>query len=300
MKLFRHFVLMAGLLSAASLVHAQGPAVLISGPAGNVTSLDVEAAVQQFPFNERQARLSRPQEVRRLAEEIYLRRALTAQAEKAGTDQDPLTQAVLKVARERVLSDAQIYEVGKAGWPSDDALAKAAQERYTANPKLFERAKPLIRARQILLPKGSGDDQVKQNRERAEALRKELAGGADFAELARRNSTDPNTASRGGDMGYFAKDTYPELEAALDQLKEPGELTEVFESPYGLHILKLEERKPAGIPPFSEVRERLIEQLREEADQRARLRAVDGIRADMKREDSSIEALAKRFATAKD
>jgi peptidyl-prolyl cis-trans isomerase C len=297
---FRQFVVLAGLLPAALLVQAQAPAVLISGPAGNVTSLDVEAAVQQFSFNERLARLARPQEVRRIAEEVYLRRALAAQAEKAGTGNDPLTQAVLKVDRERVLSDAQIYEVGKAGWPSDEVLAKAAQERYQANPKQFERPVATIRTRQIMLPKGNSEAQEKEQLARAEALRKELAGGADFAELARRHSTDPSTASRGGDMGFFARNAYPELERVIDTLKAPGDLSEVFATPYGLHILKLEQVRAAGIPPFAEIRTQLIEQLREEADQKARVRTVDAVKADMKRTDAAIEALARRFATTKD
>lgn len=299
MKL-RHFVLLAGLLPAALLAQAPAPTVLISGPAGNVTSLDVEAAVQQFSLNERQARLARPQEVRRLAEEVYLRRALAAQAVKAGTGADPLTQALLQVSRERVLSEAQIYEVGKAGWPSDMILARAAQERYQANPKQFESTVALIRVRHILLPKGGSEEQIKILRERAEAVHKEATGGANFAELARRNSTDPDTASRGGDMGYFAEGTYPELAKALEQLKAPGDISAVVESNYGLHILKLEDRKPPGIPPFAEVRAQLIEILREEADQRARAKAVDGIRTELKREDAAIEAVAKRFATTKD
>lgn len=296
MKL-RHFVLLAGLLPAALLVHAQGPQVLISGPAGQVTSLDVEAAVQQFPLNERQARLARPQEVRRLAEEVYLRRALAAQAEKAGTANDPLTQTLLKVYRERVLSDAQIFEIGKAGWPADEVLVKAAQERYQANPKQFE-APARIAARQIMLPKGGNNAQNTEIRVRADALRKELEGGADFAALARQHSTDPSTASRGGDMGFFTKGTFPELDPTLDELKI-GEISKTIETQYGFHILKLEDRKPAGVMPFADVRAQLVEQVREEADQKARTNAVDAVRGGMKREDPAIEALAKRFATSK-
>lgn len=294
----RLIILLVGLLPAIFVSsHAQGPLVLISGPAGNVTALDVEAAVQKFPFNERQARLSRPEEVKRIAEEVYVRRALTAQAEKAKVGDDPLLKAVMQVERERVLSDAQIFDIGKAAWPTDAVLAKAAEERYKANPKQFEMPAQM-RARQIMLAKGEPGPARVAQRAAADTLRAELLTGANFAEMARRRSADSTTASGGGDWGYFPNGAIlPALERALENLK-PGEISEVVETDFGFHILKLEDRKPAGVRTFDEVRGMLIGQLRDEADRKAKAAVMESIRSGMKVQESAYDAVAKRFATA--
>lgn len=298
LSLFAGGLLLAAAAQAQSPM-AQSPVVLVSGPAGVVTALDVEASIQQYPFNERLARLARPEEVRRIAEEIYVRRALAKQSVQTGNDKVPLTQALVQVTRERVLSDTQIYELGKAGWPAEAVLLKAAEEKYQANPKRFE-APARTGARHILLAKGSGDSDRAAAREKAESIRKELVGGADFAALARRHSIDPVSASNGGDLGYFAKGgNSPEFESALEKLTTPGQLSEVVESQYGLHIIRLEGRKPAGVLPFAEVRGVLVEEIRAEADQRAKGKAIGDLRGEMKVQGDTIESLAKRFAAAK-
>ena len=77
---------------------------------------------------------------------------------------------------------------------------------------------------------------------RLQALRERIANGANFAELAKANSADLS-AAKGGDLGWLSPgDTVPEFERAMDALK-PGELSPPVRSPFGWHLIQVEERR---------------------------------------------------------
>ncbi len=80
--------------------------------------------------------------------------------------------------------------------------------------------------------------------ELANRLRAETLAGADFAELATQHSVDPGSGPQGGDLGWFSQgDMTPTFEAAAFELQQPGQISEPVLSPYGYHIIKLEERE---------------------------------------------------------
>lgn len=76
-------------------------------------------------------------------------------------------------------------------------------------------------------------------RKKAEAILDSIKHGANFAEMAKKYSEDPGSASKGGDLGWASKgDFYPEFEAAAFALK-PGQVSGVVETPVGFHIIKM-------------------------------------------------------------
>jgi peptidyl-prolyl cis-trans isomerase D len=95
----------------------------------------------------------------------------------------------------------------------------------------------------------------KQAKARADSLLAAIRkDGGDFAELARRFSQEPGAPTSGGDLGWFGRGRMvKEFEAAALALK-PGEISPVVKTQFGYHIIKLEDRKPAGLKPFDEVR----------------------------------------------
>ncbi len=83
----------------------------------------------------------------------------------------------------------------------------------------------------------------KQNRSKAEDVLKRVRAGEDFAKLASEFSTDPGSKEKGGDLGWFgAGQMVPEFEKAAFAL-QPGQVSDLVETQFGYHIIKLEERK---------------------------------------------------------
>lgn len=101
--------------------------------------------------------------------------------------------------------------------------------------------------RQILIsvPPDSDADTRQMARSKAEALSESLTGGANFVELAQRES-DGQQALEGGDLGWIEGHLLPTIFATVVPELQPGEISEIISSDSGLHIVKLEEVRSAG------------------------------------------------------
>lgn len=146
--------------------------------------------------------------------------------------------------------------------PKITVSEEESKKFYDQNTDKFSRPES-VRASHILLgvdAKASADDK-KKSREKIEKLRKDLAGGADFATLAKENSTCPSS-QQGGDLGFFGKgQMVPAFEQVAFTLK-PGEISDVVETQFGYHIIKLIEKKSAETVAFKDVRPRIEEFLK--------------------------------------
>jgi peptidyl-prolyl cis-trans isomerase D len=127
-----------------------------------------------------------------------------------------------------------------------------------------------VRASHILLKtEGKDDATVKA---KAEELLKQAKSGADFAELAKKNSEDEASAKNGGDLDYFGRGRMvPEFDQVAFTL-EPGQLSDLVKTQYGYHIIKVTDKKPASTRPLADVRQQLNDQL---AYERAQAQAAD-------------------------
>jgi peptidyl-prolyl cis-trans isomerase D len=127
-----------------------------------------------------------------------------------------------------------------------------------------------VRASHILLKtEGKDDAAVKA---KAEELLKQAKSGADFAELAKKNSEDEASAKNGGDLDYFGRGRMvPEFDQAVFAM-QPGTISDLVKTQYGYHIIKLVDKKNATTRPLAEVRQQLTDQL---AYQRAQAQAAD-------------------------
>src|SRR5579872_4693874 len=127
-----------------------------------------------------------------------------------------------------------------------------------------------VRASHILLKtEGKDDAAVKA---KAEEILKQARGGADFAELAKKNSEDDASAKNGGDLDYFGRGRMvPEFDTAVFAM-QPGQISDLVKTQYGYHIIKLVDKKNATTRTIAEVRQQITDQL---AYERAQAQASD-------------------------
>jgi hypothetical protein len=157
-----------------------------------------------------------------------------------------------------------------------------------------ERPGERVRARHILLlfPENAGEAERDSVWALAAELRDRARAGEDFAAMAERYSDDEGSAVRGGDLNFFGRDLMvPPFEEAAFAL-EPGEVSDVVETQYGLHVIRLEERE---FPELDEIREQLREELRADRTMRAESIFVAGIEepANVRIEEGASETVRR-------
>lgn len=166
--------------------------------------------------------------------------------------------------------------------PGQQVSAAELKAFYDQNPALFDQPEQ-VRASHILIP----IDQKATAKERSETavkangLLKQIKAGADFAQLARDNSSCPSS-QQGGDLGYFAKGQMvkPFEDKAFSM--KPGEVSGIVETQFGLHIIKLTEKRAAAKIPFDDIKEQLAEDLKHQKVNEAVEKAVDNLRKSAK------------------
>ncbi|EOD54516.1 peptidylprolyl isomerase [Aeromonas molluscorum] len=125
-----------------------------------------------------------------------------------------------------------------------------AKDYYDQHQDLFQRAERR-RVAHILIPLGKDEQAAEQ---KAAGLLTELKGGADFAALAKANSSDTFSAKQGGELDWFEKGVMdPAFEQAAFALGKEGDLSAVVKSPFGFHIIKLLGVQAAQTKPFDDV-----------------------------------------------
>ena len=150
---------------------------------------------------------------------------------------------------------------------------------YEKNPDKFQQPEA-VRASHVLItvPEGAAPAARAAARTKAENVLKQARAGADFAKLAQTYSDDASKG-RGGDLGFFPKgQMVPAFEAAAFALA-PNQISDIVESPFGYHVIKVIEKRPAQSVPFSEAAPRIEQYLRQEQQQAKTKAFVDQLRA---------------------
>jgi peptidyl-prolyl cis-trans isomerase D len=173
-----------------------------------------------------------------------------------------------------------------------DAQVRARYSTSMDNFRMPER----VHARHILLKTtGKSDAEKKALQAKAQDLLKQLKAGADFADLAQKNSEDTGTGQRGGDLGWVVRgQTVPEFEKTVFSLK-PKEMSNVVTTEYGYHMVQVLEKEPARVKPFEEVKADLIKELKSEGVNDKMQSTADQVRAALEKSPGSAAQIAKQF-----
>ena len=166
---------------------------------------------------------------------------LTQAAEAKKIDSSDEFKQQLEFTRKKLLM-AKLLDAEAKTASTDEAMRKIYDDA-TKQMKPEEE----VHARHILV----------ETEEEAKTVHDELQKGADFAELAKSKSKDPGAAAEGGDLGFFSKDQMvPEFADAAFKL-EKGQLSDPVKSPFGWHIIRVEEKRVRPLPDFEQVKPQL-------------------------------------------
>jgi peptidyl-prolyl cis-trans isomerase D len=154
------------------------------------------------------------------------------------------------------------------------------------------------RASHILI--NAPKDAPAADREKARARAQELQQAASkspagFTDLARKNSQDPGSASKGGDLDFFSRGAMvkPFEDAAFAMKK--GEISDVVESEFGFHIIALTDIKAAKVPSFEAMRPQLEADLRKQQAQRKMAELADSFSNGVYEQSDSLEPVAQKL-----
>lgn len=173
-----------------------------------------------------------------------------------------------------------------------DAQLLAAYNRDQDRFRTPERAN----VRHILVStQGVPADQTAAKKAKAEDLLKQLRAGGDFAELAKKNSDDPGSAVKGGDLGWIVRQqTVPNFENAsfTQKVKEIGNLVQ---TEFGYHIVEVMERETARLRPFDEVKGTLALELKRDRVNEMMNKVMDDARKELQKNPSQADAIATKY-----
>ncbi len=241
--------LLSGLVAAAVLgtmalpVAAQNLAI-VNGKA--VPKERVETLKQQV---ERSGRPISPEMENQIKEEVIAREIFMQEAQKRGLEATSDYKAQMELARQTILIRELFVDFQKTN-PVTDAEIQAEYDKFAA-----ANAGKEYKASQILVEK---EDEAK-------AIIAALKKGGKFEEIAKKQSKDPGSGARGGDLDWANPSSYvPEFTEALVKL-EKGKLTQTpVKSQFGWHIIRLDDVREAQLPKIDEVKPQIAQQLQQQ------------------------------------
>jgi peptidylprolyl isomerase len=208
------------------------------------------------------------QSLANFARERVLNMAILAEAK--AKQWDTLPEVVRKIAEVRDAVITQTYLASlippDPAYPSDADVAAAyeANKARLVLPRQYHIAQIVLTVKQGATPEEDEAVHKKALNLRTQAVRP----NADFAELARKNSQDPQSADKGGDVGWLQEpNMIPVVRDAVSGMIESG-ISQPVRASDGWHILKLLAMKPAGVIPLQDARPQIVAALRQARTQR--------------------------------
>lgn len=249
--------LLLGAMLSTSAMAAGGTYVTVNGVAISQTLADIFIAEQKA-----QGAPDSPELKKAVREELIRRELLIQEAKKAGLDKKPEVAAQAEAARQAFFVRAYIQDYVKKN-PISDAQLKAQYDAIKTQLGNTE-----YKTRHILV----------KNEDDAKAIIANLKKGAKFEELAKQ-SIDPGSKDNGGDLGWASAGNFVKpFSEGLTSLSK-GKYTETpVKTEFGYHVILLEDSRPLSVPPFEEIKPRLLQQ----AQSQQINKLVDGLRAKAK------------------
>ena len=191
-----------------------------------------------------------------------------------------LTEAAIKADfRKRMIVQQLIEKEFSSKISIADLEIKAF---YDNNPQFFQKSDE-VKASHILVrvAADASDATKKEARKKIESIQAKIKTGSDFAVLAKEQSDCPSK-EKGGDLGFFGRgQMVPPFEKDAFTLK-PGEVSDIVETEFGYHLIKVLEKKPASTVSFDEVKGQIKQMLNQEKLQKEIVLLVEKLKKNAK------------------
>jgi len=240
--------LLSGLVAAALLgtialpVSAQNLAI-VNGKA--IPKERAEALKQQV---ERSGRPVTPELEGQIKEEVIAREIFMQEAQKRGLEASPDYKAQMELARQTILIRELFLNQQKKD-PVTDAEIQAEYDKFVAANSGKE-----YKASHILVEK----------EEEAKAIVASLKKGGKFEDIAKKQSKDPGSGAKGGDLDWATPSSYvSEFTEAMIKLEKGKTTQEPVKSQFGWHIIRLDDVREAQLPKLDEVKPQISQQLQQ-------------------------------------
>lgn len=246
-------------LSFAGVALAAGDDIVARYGDKKITVADFERIVEMQMQGRPKAPAQTPQVKEAMLHNLVKMMVLADYARSKGFDKRPDIVEQVKLVTDNVLASTYL-KLEVADKVAKELTDKDFETYYKSRQEEFKIPEQ-VKARHILvrLEKNASEADQKKAREKAEDILKKLKAGEDFAKLAAELSDDPGSKAKGGDLGLFSRGRMvPEFEKAAFSMK-PGELSEPVKSPFGYHIIKVEEKKEALSQPYEKVKDKVKE-----------------------------------------
>lgn len=179
-------------------------------------------------------------------EELVNREVLQQEAERAGFGKKPEVQTQVAMARQEIVVGAYLRDWVQKH-PVNDAEVQQEYDKARAQAGTKE-----YKARHILV---DSEDQAK-------AIIADLKKGAKFEELAAKNSKDPGSKDRGGDLDWNVPAAFDKnFSEAMVKLEKGKYTDKPVQTRYGYHVIQLDDVRDTHFPPLADVKARLQQQI---------------------------------------
>jgi peptidyl-prolyl cis-trans isomerase C len=221
-----------------------------------------------------------------------LNRQLAGEGQRLGLDQDPVIALAMKRAADAELAKYALEIMVNEKLASTDVSA-LAQEVYVANLEQYKAPLTSTVAQVLIKNQGTPEESMKL----AQEIAAKAKAGADFAELVQTYSSDPFKSEDKGiivvaDRTQIAKSFFD----AAHAIAKVGDVTDVIETEYGLHVMKLMDRTQARQRPFDEVKLQILAGINEENRTKISKELISNLRAaDPVYDEAAFEALKSRY-----
>jgi parvulin-like peptidyl-prolyl isomerase len=257
----------AGLLSLAGAftvtVAAPGDSsnpIIAKGGSVELGSSDVRALVSSLPESTRSTLSTNLPALEQLIRNEILRRSIEAEAKAKSFEEQPEIARTLQRIREEAVFRLWVADHAAVppGYPNDGEV----QAAYEAARKSL-RPDSRYHLAMLFISAGDGAEPAKLATalHKALDLQGKLATG-DFGQIAREQSEDPETAQKGGDLGFMADERIAPGIAPTVRTMKVGQVAGPVKTSQGLYFIKLIEKKEGAVPTLADIRERLVVALR--------------------------------------